>query len=626
MNALLNSELANAAPGTLKSVETLLIPFNRLILSANNVRQSAVSGINELAAMIYSQGLLSALQVTKVSDGSGRYAVEAGGRRWRALKLLVEQGKMSDDGLIECRVVDIDDALEVSLAENVSQQPMHPADEYVAYAALVDQGRSMEDVAKRFGVKESHVQRRMKMASVAPELLTLYRADAMTLDQLMALAASDSRVHQVEVWNSLPQYGRSAFQIKAKLFQGEVREDDPRVTIVGMADYLAAGGRMRVDLFSQDDAAFLSDPVLIDRLIGDKVQIIKQELLDDGWSWVEFSMEHVYDHTLRSKYTMLRPTPREPNDAEKVSLAALDAAMLEIENKLNEATQTDDENQVEILQEELSRKDDERDVLAASFVDEPAYDKANQGVVFFIGNEGFEYFYGLSRLSSAPKASPEEKKKEKESNADLPERLTANLTSHLTAATQISLIDQPDVALALLASRMAISLFARNRYIPFPLEVKIDRREYSMKEASDTVEASKAFVATQDALSKWATLLPQQPQDMLAWFLSQPQSVSIDMIVLGTAVSTDASQTDSKKENKAANLIRALKLDMADYWEATPETFLNFVPKAKMISAVTAAVGEATAKPMESMKKTDVIAYATAKLKGMRWLPDCLKF
>ena len=48
---------------------------------------------------------------------------------------------------------------------------MHPADEYAAMSRLIDEGRSVEDVAAAFGVTPLVVKRRMKLAAVSPALL-----------------------------------------------------------------------------------------------------------------------------------------------------------------------------------------------------------------------------------------------------------------------------------------------------------------------------------------------------------------------------------------------------------------------------------------------------------------------
>ena len=76
------------------------IPFNKLVLSQSNVRRvKAGISIDELAEDIARRSLLQSLNVRPVLDGDGRetgmFEVPAGGRRYRALELLVKQKRMN---------------------------------------------------------------------------------------------------------------------------------------------------------------------------------------------------------------------------------------------------------------------------------------------------------------------------------------------------------------------------------------------------------------------------------------------------------------------------------------------------------------------------------------------------
>ena len=75
------------------------IPFNKLVLSQSNVRRvKAGVSIEELAEDIARRGLLQGLNVRAVVDvdgvETGMYEIPAGGRRYRALELLVKQKRM----------------------------------------------------------------------------------------------------------------------------------------------------------------------------------------------------------------------------------------------------------------------------------------------------------------------------------------------------------------------------------------------------------------------------------------------------------------------------------------------------------------------------------------------------
>ncbi|PXW64647.1 nucleotidyl transferase AbiEii/AbiGii toxin family protein [Chelatococcus asaccharovorans] len=94
------------------------IPFNKLVLSQANVRRvkSGVS-IEELAESIARLGLIQSLQVRPVVDAegaeTGMFEVPAGGRRYRALELLVKQKRLNKTALVPCVVSDANRAIDV---------------------------------------------------------------------------------------------------------------------------------------------------------------------------------------------------------------------------------------------------------------------------------------------------------------------------------------------------------------------------------------------------------------------------------------------------------------------------------------------------------------------------------
>lgn len=184
------------------------IPVGKLSLSPLNVRMTnADAGIAELAALIRAQGVLQNLTVhedekEKRKHGTA-FAVVAGGRRWRALQLLIKEKHITPAHEVPCMIVSYDRAIEISLAENSGRESMHPADQFEAFRKLIDAGQSVEDVAARFGVTPLVVQRRLKLANVCPEFLALYREGKLTLEHLMAFAVTDDHARQKEAWAGL---------------------------------------------------------------------------------------------------------------------------------------------------------------------------------------------------------------------------------------------------------------------------------------------------------------------------------------------------------------------------------------------------------------------------------------
>lgn len=115
------------------------IPFNQLALSQANVRRvKAGVSLDTLAADIARRGLLQSLTVRAQRDADGAetglYEVPAGGRRFRALQMLVKQRRMTKTEPVPYIVRDDDviSAEEDSLAENTHREALHPLDQFRA--------------------------------------------------------------------------------------------------------------------------------------------------------------------------------------------------------------------------------------------------------------------------------------------------------------------------------------------------------------------------------------------------------------------------------------------------------------------------------------------------------------
>lgn len=142
-----------------RSGELMRIPLSRLVPSKHNARRTGGTNVDDLKASIRAQGVLQNLVVCPAQDRKGKetgdYEVVGGRRRLRALLALAKEGDIGTDDEIVCWVKPTREAAEASLTENVAREAMHPADEFEAFKRLVDEGRSIEDVATRFGTSRS---------------------------------------------------------------------------------------------------------------------------------------------------------------------------------------------------------------------------------------------------------------------------------------------------------------------------------------------------------------------------------------------------------------------------------------------------------------------------------------
>jgi ParB family chromosome partitioning protein len=180
------------------------IPFNKLMLSDSNVRRTKAGvAIEQLADDIARRTLLQSLTVRPVLDESGAetgmYEIPAGGRRYRALELLVKRKRLAKTAPIPC-VIRMDSlAEEDSLAENIFRCPLAPIDQFRAFRALREKGQSEEEIAATFFVSVAVVKQRLRLAAISPRLLDAFADDRLSLEQVMAFTVSGDHERQTQV-------------------------------------------------------------------------------------------------------------------------------------------------------------------------------------------------------------------------------------------------------------------------------------------------------------------------------------------------------------------------------------------------------------------------------------------
>ena len=167
-----NTPVPQSAPALSKVTNICL---SQLVLSPANVRKTAATTAEdaELEASIRAKGILQNL-IVHLTQAGGRtvYEVDAGGRRLKILQKLAAEGVIDHDHPVPCLIREPEASVETSLMENTVRAAMHPADEFVAMAELIDAGAAIDAVAARFGTSERHVRQRLGSASWRPNCST----------------------------------------------------------------------------------------------------------------------------------------------------------------------------------------------------------------------------------------------------------------------------------------------------------------------------------------------------------------------------------------------------------------------------------------------------------------------
>lgn len=572
-------------------MHTITVPLNRLRLSPNNVRKT-VSGIDDLAASIAAHGLLQNLTVTPHGD-EGIHEVVAGGRRLRALQLLVEREALTPDYFVPCTLVGNQDAGEVSTAENVVRQAMHPADEFDAFHALAQRGLPSHLIAERFGCDDIHVRQRLRLASVAPAIMADYRAGNATLEQLMALTVSDDHDAQQRAWKSNARDPRTLRELlTTKKYD---LERHPVARFVGAPAYTKAGGRIDQDLFGGEGAGFMVDTELADKLAMEKLQRRADQLVKEGWLWAE---------------------PR-----------------------------------LSFSHEEARTYQREHAGWVGGKYQFTADVKAFAGVVVSLDRHSgkFDLTEGLVRPGDKPKAqggkakaSPEAKKKAaaKEAAGGLPFAHVQRLQGVRTAVLRLHLMHHPRAALAALAADLYRAILAdesdhgdHGHYGPYGINATrviqiAPIRDFNArpdKPVAESIDSHPATAELDERIEQLRARIPTEQHDNLfAWLLTQDMQLSIDILTACTAVNVVAAQRVNGAPDHGLPFAQAMCFDFTDHWKADAE-WLASVPRAVVLRAVEEVRGPAERARIEPLRGEPLITTAAELLADTGWLPPTLR-
>ncbi|UDF04074.1 ParB/RepB/Spo0J family partition protein [Asticcacaulis sp. AND118] len=517
------------------------IPFNKLVLSQSNVRRvKAGLSIEDLAASIARRGLIQSLHVRPVLDAAGAetgmFEVPAGGRRFRALELLVKQKRLAKSAPVPCVVSDANgDVLieEVSLAENIERAPLHPLDQYRAFRTMREKGMTDDAIAAAFFVTPQVVKQRLRLVTVAPSLLDIYAEDGMTLEQLMAFSVSNDHGRQEQIWQTVGNSWQSEpWQIRRMLTESTVQGTDKRARFVGAEVYEAAGGVILRDLFNADNGGWFQDVALLDRLASEKLKSLAQEIANEGWKWIEAGISLPYgvqdglrklagtaaelseedDQRYRDLTEEYDRIEAEYKDADELP-EAIDARLGEIETiLLSYETRpiTFDPAEVTIAGAFIYLNTDGHPVVERGFVrlEDEATDETQSGTHSVLPDATS---VNEAQEGTLPPAQPTSitvggqtvglpSDEEDEGLKPIPERLLQELTAYRTLALRNALADNPQAAIIALLHQL-ISITFNLRHGGTALEVSVHKASFPAQ--SEDLKDCPAATAITERQERW---------------------------------------------------------------------------------------------------------------------------
>ncbi len=631
------------------------VKVKNLSLSKDNVRKSnRDAGIDTLAANIAAQGLLQNLIVTPLKK-AGTFTVKAGGRRLRALQLLIEQGTLPADHTVPVLVLsDDDNAIEASLAENFQRVPMNPADECTAFNFLIQKGMTAEDVAKRQGVTTRFVEQRVRLAELAAPVFEALAAGEITLGVAQAYAVTIDVDRQARVFAQMKTsyYGDNPDNIRRAILNGTVKANDAKARFVGRDAYVAAGGRIEGDLFATEGDENWIDVDLIETLAASKLEAAAVELArEQGLAFVTpIAATHVpYDleRQLHEYHAPARALTEDETARVEVLSAENDALIDQLEQELPDGSaEADAANaRIEAIERELETIEDARHEI------DPAL-KSQIGTFVYIGGDG-EPRVHTRLFSEKPVVDPNAPPKKsgaatgdgEAGDAEQGPKFSATLIDELATQRRQILVahvaSDPGLALDLTIFLMAQNVVFEQAHIPNHSTLKSSaagfpifgfRDEGSM--ASQTIDDQRQKLDT-----SWAGL-PTMTERFDAFR-------ALDDEARGAWVSYSIARTLEPTLNVAEgyrsngfhdHLGRLLDIQVENWWRPTAENFFGRVKKTVMLDALEEIGGPILRGRYKDAKKGDLagtcaslcngqgIVEAEIREKATAWLPEAMRF
>lgn len=358
-------------------IELIQIPAAELKPSKRNARKSTPTkeSDEELLAGIRAVGVLHPPIVIATEDG---YEVIAGKRRLKAVQQLIKIGELPETTKLTCRLIDGDNAEEISVIENRQREAMHPADEFEAFRTLQRKGSKEEDIAKHFGITIKEVQKRLKLGRLAPIIRKAFRKGEIGHDAVQAFTIEEDANRQIEVFNRLKaENNLYAYQIRETLATGYESSESRLGKFVGVNAYEKAGGSVSHDLFLEQ--IYLHDTALLKELAMAKLEKAAKKLSAD-WNWTEIAID-------APQHNLKRLTAIDTEDTqkcrEKVAL---------IQKKINTLHQTiDDDDWTDKHEAQSDRLYEQLDKAHNAIPESRAY-KAEEaelaGCIVSVGQDG----------------------------------------------------------------------------------------------------------------------------------------------------------------------------------------------------------------------------------------------
>ncbi len=578
------------------------VKLSQLRLSPLNVRRVKPKAIDQLAADMLAHGQLQNLVV--YAEGN-RFEVAAGGRRYRAFKQLEKAKAIPASHPVSVDVRDKAEAVELSLAENVSREAMHSADAVIAYGDLCRDGLSPEDISARFGVAVSYVKKVLRLSALHPDALACLARDEIGMEAAQALTLTDDHDRQRE---ALKRLGNSAHQIRRMLTSEKMGTDSNLFLFVGPDAYVAAGGTITADLFATDGDGYADDPVLVDTLATVKMAEVETNYRADGWHDVRASLERPDDYY--NLVTVHAEAKREPTEAEVTERARIQEAADVRLAELGKGNQWGDkvfnglEREARILENRL-----------CVFTDAQ---KADRAIILFVGNGG-EIETKAIRTKRIAKGSSGDAPAIK---PDYSGAMIETLSKIKTLAVQEAVATNPALALDILLDCLVGQGIHNEPSYYSPLSLRLEG--FNATVPDDMVAMAKIASVDEIGGGDFAAV-PEVNRFAAIQAMDADAKGHLLALLVATQINggePSGSRRDTR-HHRFDRIAFASGVDIAAKWQA-PVAFYDRLTKPVILKIMAEELGQSAADNCAKMKKGELAVAAAERMPGRGWLPPAL--
>lgn len=603
-------------PNTLGAITEIAV--KDLQLDPKNPRRSRKTEHDPvLTASIASQGLLQNLGVAPSDKDATKYIVKYGSRRLRSLRHLISTGKLEDDTAVPCRMVASDDTdtFESQIAENVCRADMAPIDEYEAFAKLVTMGRSIEDIANRFGTTVRSVEQRLALGQAAPCVRAALRDEAITLDIAKLFAGCPDIARQERVFKAVTEANiSSAWTIKRMIYESDLSSNDDAVKFVTLDAYEAAGGTVLRDLLSED--VYVTDLELLSDLTQQKLTEHVETLTAAGWSWVEAF--HARTWELINGYDRIYGEYIEPSDEIKTQIDALAKEQQARYDAHEDADTWSDEadERYDAIEHEL----DDLRTSEYSFSDEQ---KSVAGCIIFPGPNGVIIETGMVRKGDRKRLN-EVTGEAAPSSSDTTDDKPVHTQSHANDlatfrafAVQAGLIRKPKLAV-LFHQFCSVQPCLGDIYSKWKIGADISLSASSRDLDKGDISETPAFQIVDAAQNALRLDIFSSDDIYVNWLAFCDLNLKERDALVAFAVAKSI-HSFSDNDTFMGQIANEMKVSLREYWTPTAENYFSRVRKDVCIAFLKDTLGNDDAARMTNNfkdKKADIVATCEAVING----------